>query len=141
MTDITTATFDEMEAMYDGLARRTRATLNVTAWGMQLFTLPPNWDGYPMHTHGPDDSDPDQEEVYIPLEGGGTLTTGDAAVELRPGMMVRVGPTQPRRILPGDDWHPLPRDLRAHGSSHIRTATSTSCPRATTRPPRRRRAS
>jgi hypothetical protein len=101
MTDITTATFDEMEPLYEGLARRTRAALNVTGWGMQLFTLPPNWDGYPTHTHGPDDGDPNQEEVYIPLEGGGTLQAGEASVDLRPGMMVRVGPTQPRRILPG----------------------------------------
>jgi mannose-6-phosphate isomerase-like protein (cupin superfamily) len=103
MTDITVAAFDDMQPMYEGLARRTRAALDVTAWGMQLFTLPPNWDGYPTHTHGPDDQDADQEEVYVPLEGGGTLQTGDEATALRPGMMVRVGPTQPRRVLPGED--------------------------------------
>jgi mannose-6-phosphate isomerase-like protein (cupin superfamily) len=103
MTDITVAAYDEMEPMYDGLARRTRASLDVSAWGMQLFTLPPNWDGYPTHTHGPEDPDPNQEEVYVPLEGGGTLAAGDERIELRPGMMVRVGPTQPRRILPGAD--------------------------------------
>ena len=47
MADVTLAAFDEMEPIYDGLARRARATLGVTAWGMQLITLPPRWDGYP----------------------------------------------------------------------------------------------
>jgi hypothetical protein len=46
MADVTMAAFDEMELIFDGLARRARATLGVTAWGMQLFTLPPRWDGY-----------------------------------------------------------------------------------------------
>ena len=103
MTDLTVASFEEMEPMYEGLARRTRASLNVTAWGMQLFTLPPNWAGYPTHTHGPQDADANQEEVYIPLDGGGTLEADDQRIPLAPGMMVRVGPTQARRILPGED--------------------------------------
>jgi hypothetical protein len=47
--------------------------------------------------------DANQEEVYIPLEGSGTLVAGDERFELGPGMMVRVGPEQLRRILPGPD--------------------------------------
>ena len=45
--DVTVASFEEMEPTYDGLARRARASLGVTGWGMQVMTLPPNWDGYP----------------------------------------------------------------------------------------------
>jgi hypothetical protein len=45
MIDVTVAAFDEMEPIYDGLARRARATLGVTSVGMQVFTLPPNWTG------------------------------------------------------------------------------------------------
>lgn len=41
MTDVTIASIEEMEPIYDGLARRARATLGVSAWGMQVFTLPP----------------------------------------------------------------------------------------------------
>jgi hypothetical protein len=70
---------------------------------MQVLTLPPSWDGYPSHEHGPEAYDPNQEEVYIPLEGGGTLVADGAEYALRPGVMVRVGPTQLRRILPGAD--------------------------------------
>ena len=42
--DVTVASFEDMEPMFDGLARRARATLGVTGWGMQLMTLPANWD-------------------------------------------------------------------------------------------------
>lgn len=35
MTDVTDAVIDEMEAIYDGISRRARAELGVTAWGMQ----------------------------------------------------------------------------------------------------------
>jgi mannose-6-phosphate isomerase-like protein (cupin superfamily) len=103
MTDVTVASFEEMEPIYDGLARRARATLGVSAWGMQVFTLPPNWDGYPEHNHDRTAFDPDQEEVYIPVEGSATMLAGEESFELRPGLMVRVGPEQRRRIMPGPD--------------------------------------
>jgi mannose-6-phosphate isomerase-like protein (cupin superfamily) len=103
MTDVTVAAIDEMEPIHDGLARRARATLGVSAWGMQVLTLPPSWDGYPEHDHDSESFDPDQEEVYVPLEGSATLFAGDDSFELRPGMMARVGPAQRRRILPGPD--------------------------------------
>ena len=103
MADVTMKAIDEMEPIYGGLARRARAELGVTAWGMQVFTLPPDWDGYPDHDHGPDAFDANQEEVYIPLEGSGRLFADDEVFELRPGVMVRVGPEQLRRIVPGDE--------------------------------------
>lgn len=103
MTDVTVASFDEMEPIYDGLARRARATLGVTSFGMQVFTLPPNWDGYPNHDHGNSAIDPNQEEVYIPVEGSARLVADGESFDLAPGMMVRVGPTQKRQILPGRD--------------------------------------
>src|SRR4249920_1477490 len=103
MVDVTVAAIDEMESVYDGLMRRTRATLGVTAWGMQVLTLPPGWDGYPNHNHDGAAQDPNQEEVYVPLEGSGLLEAGDETFALRPGMMARVGPQQMRRIVPGTD--------------------------------------
>jgi hypothetical protein len=103
MTDVTLATFDEMEPIYEGLARRARASLGVTAWGMQLFTLPPDWDGYPNHVHDATVEDANQEEVYIPLAGSATLLADEERFDLVPGVMVRVGPEQRRKILPGPD--------------------------------------
>jgi mannose-6-phosphate isomerase-like protein (cupin superfamily) len=101
--DITVASIDEMEPIYDGLARRARATLGVTAWGMQVVTLPPSWDGYPDHNHDATAFDPNQEEVYIPLSGSATLVAGEERFELVPGVMARVGPEQRRKILPGPE--------------------------------------
>jgi mannose-6-phosphate isomerase-like protein (cupin superfamily) len=101
MPDVTVLAIDEMEPIHGGLARRARAQLGVTAWGMQVLTLPPSWDGYPMHNHDVEAYDPGQEEVYIPLEGAATLVADGREYELRPGTMARVGPEQMRKIVPG----------------------------------------
>jgi hypothetical protein len=101
MPDVTAMAIDDMEAIGGGLARRARAELGVSAWGMQVLTLPPDWDGYPMHNHDADAYDPNQEEVYVPLEGSATLVADGQEYDLRPGVLVRVGPKQMRRILPG----------------------------------------
>lgn len=103
MADVKVASFEEMEPIYDGMARRARATLGVTSFGMQVMTLPGHWDGYPNHRHDASVEDAFQEEVYIPLEGSGTLVADDQRVALRSGMMVRVGAEQHRQILPGPD--------------------------------------
>jgi mannose-6-phosphate isomerase-like protein (cupin superfamily) len=103
MPDVTVRAIDEMEGINGGVARRARAELGVTAWGMQVLTLPPDWDGYPLHNHDAGAFDPNQEEVYIPLEGGATLVADGMEFELRPGLMARVGPEQLRRILPGPE--------------------------------------
>src|SRR5688572_657576 len=39
MVDVTVASFEEMEPIYDGVARRARATLGVSGWGMQVMAL------------------------------------------------------------------------------------------------------
>ena len=101
MADVTFREIDEMDGIYGGVARRARAELGITSWGMQVLTLPPNWDGYPNHNHGAEAVDPNQEEVYIPLEGSARLVVDDVEFELVPGSMARVGPDQMRRILPG----------------------------------------
>jgi hypothetical protein len=41
MADVTFCEIDEMDSIHGGLARRARAELGVTAWGMQVLTLPP----------------------------------------------------------------------------------------------------
>src|SRR3981189_1459224 len=66
MPDVTYAIIDEMEAIFEGVARRARAELGVTGWGMQVMTLPPNWGDYPNHSHDVTTGEAGQEEVYIP---------------------------------------------------------------------------
>ena len=103
MPDVTVLEIDDMEPIYGGLARRARAHIGVTAWGMQVFTLPPGFDQYPLHNHDAEAFDPNQEEVYVPLAGSATLHADGQAFELRPGVMARVGPAQLRRIEPGPE--------------------------------------
>ena len=103
MPDVRVVAIDDMEGIHGGLARRARAELGVTAWGMQVLTLPPSWDGYPMHNHDAAAYDPSQEEVYIPLEGEATLVADGHEYQLRPGVIARVGPAQMRKIVPGPE--------------------------------------
>jgi uncharacterized cupin superfamily protein len=84
MPDVTYAIIDEMEPIFEGLARRARAELGVTAWGMQVMTLPPGWDGYPNHNHDASTEEAGQEEVYIPLAGSAVLVAGEQRFELHP---------------------------------------------------------
>src|SRR3954452_13620825 len=81
MSDVTVASFEEMEPIYEGLARRARATLGVTAFGMQVMSLPPEWGGYPEHHHDATMDDANQEEVYIPIAGSATLVAGEERFE------------------------------------------------------------
>ena len=135
MVDVTVASFEEMEPIYDGLARRARASLGVTGWGMQVMTLPPNWDGYPNHRHDASVEDANQEEVYIPIEGSGILHADGEAFELRPGLMVRVGPGAAAADRPRRRGDPLRR--ARGGAGHVRPVTVDGARRAAARAARR----
>ncbi len=73
--------------------------LGVTAWGMNVLDIEPGCTGYPEHDHARDG----QEEVYAVVRGSGTLEAGDVRVPLEAGVLVRVGPQQRRKIVPGPD--------------------------------------
>ena len=70
MADLTLASFEEMEPIYDGIALRARATLGVSAFGMQVMTLPANWDGYPNHRHDASVQDANQGQCIAFVERG-----------------------------------------------------------------------
>ena|SRR3989442_1599560 len=71
--------------------------LGVTAWGMNVLRLPPNWPGYPDHDHAKEG----QEEVYVLLQGSARLQAGGESWDLAPGTLARVGARQKRKIFPG----------------------------------------
>src|SRR5215211_5197675 len=58
-----------MEPIYDGIARRARASLGVSSFGMQVMTLPPEWDGYPLHRHDADVDDAQPGGGLHPAQG------------------------------------------------------------------------
>jgi hypothetical protein len=103
MPDATIKRVDEMETFYDGMVTRARAELGVTSWGMQVFNLPPGFDGYPNHNHAEGAVDPGQEELYVPLAGSATLHLDGEEHPLETGVWARVGIAQLRRLVPGPE--------------------------------------
>ncbi len=73
--------------------------LGVTAFGMNVLEIESGCASYPEHDHTGDG----QEEVYVILRGSATLDTGTEALLLGAGTLVRVGPDQKRKFLPGPE--------------------------------------
>lgn len=104
MTNITIKKFEEMdryEGEYDSGQKFIYAgkSMGVSAWGMNVIEMPPNWTDYPDHNHAEDG----QEEVYVVLAGSGYVQAGDERLPIGAGMMVRVSAEQNRKLIPGDD--------------------------------------
>jgi uncharacterized cupin superfamily protein len=71
--------------------------LGVTAWGMGVLDIEPNFAGYPEHDHTGDG----QEEVYVVLRGSAKLRAGGGEHTLEAGTLVRVGPSEKRHFTAG----------------------------------------
>jgi len=105
MSDVTSRRIEDIEAYsgasaIPGIAFRPAArALGVTAWGMNVIELAPGVTAYPEHDHAKDG----QEEVYLALRGSGTLRADGEEWPLAPGVLVRVGPAQKRKILAGPE--------------------------------------
>ena len=99
MSDVTVKRVEEFDTPNDGGFCRARASLGVTAFGIQVENFPPHFEHFPEHDH----SDDGQEEVYTLLDGSATLHAGGKEYALEPGVFVRVGPTTTRKITTGDE--------------------------------------
>lgn len=99
MSDFTISKIDEMEAIYGGAFKRARAQLGVRSFGMQVIDMPPNATLYPEHDHTGDG----QEEVFVVLRGEGEIEIDGQRHKIDPETMVRVGPSERRKVWPGAD--------------------------------------
>ena len=99
MPDVTIKRVEDFEAIFGGGFRRARAGLGVTSFGLAVIDLPPNFTHYPEH----DQTHDDQEEVYTLLVGRVTLRVGGVDHELEPGVFARVGATEKRKLITGDE--------------------------------------
>ncbi len=97
MADVTVKRIEDFEAIFGGGFRRVRAGLGVTAFGIAVMDLPANFGDYPEHDQAHDH----QEEVYTALSGRATVRVGGEEHDLEPGVWVRVGPTERRKIVTG----------------------------------------
>jgi mannose-6-phosphate isomerase-like protein (cupin superfamily) len=94
VADVTVKRIEDFESIFGGGFRRVRAGLGVTSFGIALIELPAGFDRYPEHDQAHDN----QEEVYTVLAGRGTLHVGGEEIALEPGVWVRVGPRERRKI-------------------------------------------
>jgi hypothetical protein len=99
MVDYTAKRIDDMEAAYGGGFVKVRAELGVTAYGMQVIQLPPNFTDYPEHDH----ADSGQEETFLAIGGSGWIDIEGERVDLDSTTFVRVGPAAKRKIYSGAD--------------------------------------
>jgi hypothetical protein len=99
MVDFTAKRIDEMEAGFGGGFVKARAELGVTAFGMQVIQLPPDFGDYPEHDH----AESGQEEVFLAIGGSGWIDVEGERVELDRKTFVRVGPETKRKVYAGPE--------------------------------------
>ena len=81
MADYTVKRIDEMEAGFGGGFVKVRAELGVTAFGMQLIQLPPDYPDYPEHDH----AETARRRSIVALDGSGQIDIEGERVELDAG--------------------------------------------------------
>jgi mannose-6-phosphate isomerase-like protein (cupin superfamily) len=93
------AKIDDIEGGYGGAFKKVRATLGISAFGIQVIDIPANVDGYPEHDHAEDG----QEEVYAALRGSAQMQIDGESVTLDPEHVIAVRPGTKRKIVTGDE--------------------------------------
>src|SRR5437667_3838368 len=101
MPDITIKKLDEMERYTASFQHGQQfffagKSLGLSNLGMNAIRMPPNWEHYPEHDHAADN----EEELYIPLEGRGTLYAEGQSYPMQPGILIHVGPATKHKIVP-----------------------------------------
>ena len=91
------ADIDQLPALFDGVIKLARLGLGISAFGVQVIDLPPNYSDYPDHDH----AEEGQEEVFMALRGVGEIEIEGERFPLDPEHMVRVGPATKRKVWPG----------------------------------------
>lgn len=100
LPDFTVAKIEDLEGYYNGIFKKARAALGVTAFGLSIVDIPEHSVHYPEHNHPSG-----QEEVLVITRGFGrmVLNEGVQHVDLEPGMMIRIGAKTKRTIQVGDE--------------------------------------
>jgi uncharacterized cupin superfamily protein len=89
---------DELPALWEGIARLVSRGMGITAFGANVFELPPD---YLTESH--DEADSGQQELYVALRGSGSVVIGDARVPLDGSHMVRVDAGIDRALASGPE--------------------------------------
>ena len=89
----------EMPELWDGFANLVREGLDITAFGVQVMNLPPDY-----QTKSHDESATGQQELYVALAGSGWVVVGDGErLTLDAEHLVRVDAGVDRVLASGPD--------------------------------------
>ena len=97
-TGIAASAIDDLPQIWDGFAKLVRAGLDITAFGVQIMDLPPD---YTTASH--DESDTGQQELYVALHGAGAVVAGEHRLPLDPEHLVRVNAGVDRALTSGPE--------------------------------------
>lgn len=99
MSDYTAKRIKDMETAFGGGFVKARAELGVSAFGMQVIQLPPDYGDYPEHDH----AESGQEEVFVTLHGSGWMDIEGERVEMDHETMIRVSAPDRRKVHAGPE--------------------------------------
>ena len=97
--DYAVSRIDELPQLWGGFAKLVRAGLGITAFGVQIMDLPPD---YSTRSH--DERESGQEELYLALAGSGDVVLDDVpggSLPLDADHVARVGPGVARTLRSG----------------------------------------
>jgi hypothetical protein len=95
---IAAGAIDDLPTLWDGFAKLARAGLDITAFGVQIMDLPPD---YATESH--DESETGQQELYVALRGAGAVVAGERRLPLDTEHLVRVDAGVDRVLTSGPD--------------------------------------
>jgi len=87
----------EVEPLFNGRIRPVRKALEIESFGVNEFELAAGSDHLPRARR----AETGQDELFVILEGDGTMTIDGESFELLPGRYVYVTPESRRHIAPG----------------------------------------
>ena len=97
-TGIAASAIDDLPQIWDGFAKLVRAGLDISAFGVQIMDLPPD---YTTASH--DESDTGQQELYVALRGAGAVVAGEQRLPLDSEHLVRVNAGVDRTLASGPE--------------------------------------
>jgi hypothetical protein len=97
-TGIAASAIDDLPQIWDGFAKLVRTGLDISAFGVQIMDLPPD---YTTSSHN--ESDTGQQELYVALGGSGAVVAGEQRLPLDGEHLVRVNAGVDRVLTSGPD--------------------------------------
>jgi uncharacterized cupin superfamily protein len=98
MSGYTAKSIDELPSLWDGFAMLVRPGLGISAFGANIMNLPPDYSTKPH-----DESDSGQQELYVALQGSGSVDIDGQNLPLDAEHLVKVDAGTARVLSSGSD--------------------------------------